>query len=168
MTSPDFQLEDLAFPTTAHRLGIGKLAYHIMTFNQYIGLTSATNYIKKKQKHNWVSNRSCRLSAGASPRATAFSLTDQAALSIYSYRIGLFPITHACELGYLQRHTSSLYHPTPLLKCWIYRKIPTHLHRIWPECGSGSHPFLTHILRKSNADFAMTRRPAIKRHSRCF
>ena len=46
---PRIQLESLAFPITAHRLGIGKLAYHIMTFNQYIGLTPATNYIRKNK-----------------------------------------------------------------------------------------------------------------------
>ena len=65
---PRIQLESLAFPITAHRLGIGKLAHHIMTFNQYIGLTKhiSNKPHQEKQKHNRISNRSCRLSAGAS------------------------------------------------------------------------------------------------------
>ena len=168
MTSPRFPTWKSGFPdnSTPARNRQISLSYHDLQPIHWIDISN--KLYQEKQKHNWISNRSCRLSAGVSPRASAYPLTDQAALSIYSYRIGLSPITHACELGYLQRHSSSLGHATPLLKCWIYRKIPTHLHRIWPECGSGSHPFLTHILRKSNADFAMTRRPAIKRHSRCF
>ena len=49
---PRIQLESLAFPITAHRLGIGKLAYHVMTFNQYIGLTSSMSCIIEKQKYS--------------------------------------------------------------------------------------------------------------------
>ena len=64
---PRIQLESLAFPITAHRLGIGKLAYHIMTFNQYIGLTSSMNCIKKNKNIAEYPTEGCRLTAGASP-----------------------------------------------------------------------------------------------------
>ena len=58
---PRIQLESLAFPITAHRLGIGKLAYHIMTFNQYIGLTSSMNCLATL-KFTSASNKAMRTS----------------------------------------------------------------------------------------------------------
>ena len=49
---PRIQLESLAFPITAHRLGIGKLAYHIMTFQPIHWIDSSNKLYQEKQKHN--------------------------------------------------------------------------------------------------------------------
>ena len=142
MTSPRFPTWKSGFPdnsSPARNRQISFIISWLSTNTLDWHLQWAVSW--KNKKYSWISNRRLQTDCRCFTGPTAFSLTDQAVQSIYSYRIGLFPITHACELGYLQRHTFSLYHPTPLLKCWIYRKIPTHLHWIWPVCETRSHRF---------------------------